>query len=218
MRMVYYERDLSFYMSLYSDFIQNVLIKISTSIITFLALYRYFAVVYPMWINRFLKSKCVLLSIILITLFWICSMLPYLWSYEVETYDCKPNRKYFLKNMGVFQTNKTLRTSFNYFYAVAGFFIPVCVLAFCNVHLITVVHASNRRTNLARLARQGTSTSQLHYNRMRMNITLIVIIVAFFCFVLPGELLLFIQDMVSMKNLMPRLNPKRVTLIQKEHL
>ena len=192
--MVYKERSFSLYVRLYSDFLQNAAIKISTSIITFLAIYRYLAIVHFVCVKQFLKIKYTIPSVISIFIFWICCMLPYLWSYKMEIYDCLPGGKYFLIRPDAFIEDKELRTTFNYFHAIFGFFLPVCILAFCNVRLITVVHASSRRTNLARISRQGAGTSQVHQSRMRMNITLIVIIMAFFLLVLPGELLIFIQD------------------------
>ncbi len=199
--MVYRERSLSLYVQLYSEFLQNTAIKISTSIITFLAIYRYLAVVHFVCVKNYLKIKFVISSIIFIFIFWICFMLPYLWSYKTETYHCQDSGWYILVNIDMFIENKELRTMFNYFYAIFGFFLPVCILAFCNVRLITAVRASNRRTNLARVARQGTSTSQIHQSRMRMNITLIVIIMAFFLLVLPGELLIFIQDTLGQEKM-----------------
>ncbi len=200
-KLVYEGRSFALFVFLYSGFLQNATIKISTSIITFLAIYRYFAIVHFVCINSYMRSKCVIYSVICIFVIWICLMMPYVWSYKTLSFTCPPGTEYILIKTDVFIEDEALRTTFNYIHAILGFFIPVSIMAFCNIRLITVVHTSKQRANLARLARQGATTSQMHQNGTKMNITLIMIIVAFFFLVLPGELLLFIQDNLGLKEM-----------------
>ncbi len=131
--MVYEGRSFALYVFLYSGFLQNATIKISTSIITFLAVYRYFVVVHFVCINSYMRSRCVIISVISIFMFWICLMLPYLWSYRTQPFTCPPGEEYILIKTDVFVEDKTLQTIFNYIYAALGFFLPISIMAFCNV-------------------------------------------------------------------------------------
>ncbi len=191
---IYTERTFSMFVIMYSLFLQNSSIKISTTITTYLSIYRHFAISKISNTKRFFQAIYVVGSMVLISIFWILFMLPYLWTWEPKHIDCSPDGYYIMLTPGFFVANKKFHSSLKYLHAIVGFFIPVCILAYCNMKLIATVRASSKRANLTR---QGSNASNRHCMQVRMNITLMLIVIAYFCLVLPGELLEFITDILS---------------------
>ena len=188
--MIYRSRSLLLYFKLYGNYVQNVLIKTSTFITMIMALYRLMAVVYAINARNFLKPIFPFAGICIGFAFWALFQLPLIWIWEVLELECSPHLTYILLEVGRFEANNLLRQCMTYAWAVLGFFVPVSVLAYCNVKLIIQVHVSSKQTSQSQRSRQSKRQNM----QLKMTTTLIAIIVCFFLFVFPGELLHFYQD------------------------
>ena len=175
---------------LYGNFVQNVLIKTSTFITMIMALYRLMAVVYAMKAGQILKPVYPLVGICVGFVFWALFHLPLIWTWEVQEIECSAQVTYIVLSIGRFASDKLLSRSMTYAWAVLGFFVPVSILAFCNVKLIIQVHISSRQTSQNQRSRQSKRQNM----QLKMTTTLIAIIVCFFLFVFPGELLHFYTE------------------------
>ncbi len=195
--IIYRGRSFSLYVQMYSLFLQNSGIKISTSITTYLAIYRHFAISRVIDTNRFVQTKYVVCSMIIIFVTWILLMLPYIWIWDQQLIQCEDSL-YIMLTSGYFIRNQIFHTTLTYIHAIFGFFFPVCILAYCNMKLIATVRASTHRANLTR---QNSSASHRHCMQLRMNITLMLIVCAYFCLVLPGEVLVFVVDILKELNM-----------------
>ena len=155
-----------------------------------MALYRLMAVVYAINARNFLKPIFPFAGICIGFAFWALFQLPLIWIWEVLELECSPHLTYILLEVGRFEANNLLRQCMTYAWAVLGFFVPVSVLAYCNVKLIIQVHVSSKQTSQSQRSRQSKRQNM----QLKMTTTLIAIIVCFFLFVFPGELLHFYQD------------------------
>ncbi len=189
--MLFSQKTLSYFMTLYGTFAINIFIKMSTSFTVVLAVGRYFAVCFPMKARQYMRCGHTVIAIILSAIFWILLHLPILWTWNLHTVDCSgygPNLGYFymLESSGEFSTNIKLQITMTYIWAVVGFFIPVAILGYCNYKLVRSLQLSNRlRRNSAsgELVLRSTSRRQ-----RRISLTLIGIVIMFFILVCPSEI------------------------------
>ena len=192
--MIYESWSLRLYFKLYGNYVQNVFIKASTFITMIMALYRLMAVVYAINARNFLKPLFPLAGICIGFVFWALFQLPLIWIWEVQELECSSHLTFILLNVGRFEASNLFRQCMTYAWAVLGFFVPVSVLAYCNVKLVIQVHASSKQTSqLSQRSRQSKRQNM----QLKMTTTLIAIIVCFFLFVFPGELLHFYQEVSS---------------------
>ena len=188
--MIFNAWSLTLYYKLYGNFAQNVLIKTSTFITMIMALYRLMAVVYAINARQLLRPVYPLAGICGGFVFWTLFQLPLIWIWEVQEVECSALTTYILLNVGRFEANELFRQCMTYAWAVLGFFVPVSILAYCNVKLIIQVQISSKQTSQNQRSRQCKRQNM----QLKMTTTLIAIIVCFFLFVFPGELLHFYQE------------------------
>jgi hypothetical protein len=130
------------------------------------------------------------MAIIATYVFWIILLLPILWSYEPRHYDV-PNEhiSFYLIDIGEFTTNEIMKTFFTYSWALIGYFLPVTVLAFCNIKLIQTLRESSKwRECSARSAPSGREAN------IRITTTLVALILMFLILISPSELLHFYKE------------------------
>ena len=186
--MIFKERNLTLFFTLYGEFFQNLLIKISTWITVVMAIYRHYVVVHPINAKQHLTCQRSLAAILIGCIFWILIHLPQLWTWKVTKIQCTPVDKFLVLGVGTFEQNKAYRQAFLYLWAILGFFLPVCILAYCNMNLIFAMRTSRSRVSgSVRPERR----SQRQAASRRINVTLISIVVCFFLFNFPSELLQF---------------------------
>ena len=187
--MIFKKSNSSLFFTQYGLFFQNVFIKTSTWITVVMAIYRHYAVVHPIKAKHYLTSRRSLTAIMVGCTYWTLIYLPQLWTWKVAKIQCSPDAPTFLfLDFGAFEQNKTYRQIFLYVWAISGFFIPVCILVCCNVNLIFFLKSTHSRINgSVRLDRR----TQRQAASRRINVTLISIVVCFFLFNFPSELIQF---------------------------
>ena len=194
--MGYRERNISFYINIYGAFIQNILIKTSTSFTVIMAVSRHVAICYPMQARQYMQLKHTASAIIVSFIFWILLHIPLLWSWDIITISCPMQGELTILNIGKLVTNKALHMSFTWLWAILGFFLPVIILAYCNVRLISSLRKSKRLhiTNT-----NNDSLETLHGIQDRISRILVAMVVMFFLCVAPSEIYHFIIELSSRK-------------------
>ncbi len=153
-----------------------------------MAIYRHFAVVHPINSRKYLNPLCMLAAILITLLFWVLLLLPLALSWETTKINCPAQDDVIMLSQGTFLQEAMLQKALTYTWAIIGFVIPICILAYCNIHLILFVRAANRTSG--RAPSGGRAGNNHRYNaQIRMNITLIALVLAYFLFGAPGNLL-----------------------------
>ncbi len=192
--ITYPERNISFYLNIYGAFIQNILIKTSTSFTVIMAVSRHAAVCYPMQARQYIRLRHTISAIIVSFIFWILLHIPLLWSWDIMTISCPMQGKLTILIIGEFVRNKAFHMSFTWLWAILGFFLPVIILAYCNVRLIL----SLRRSKKFHIAyTNNDSLEVLHVIQDRISRTLVAMVVMFFLCVTPSEIYHFIIALSS---------------------
>ena len=186
--MIFTESNPTLFFTLYGDYFQNLFIKTSTWITVVMAIYRHYVAVQPISAKIHLTGRRALCAILTGCVFWILIHLPHLWTWRVTKVQCTPTDKFLVLGVGAFEQNKTCRQAFLYIWAILGFFIPVCILVYCNMNLIFAMRTS--RSRVSGSIRQDRRNQRQAASR-RINVTLISIVACFFLFNLPSELLQF---------------------------
>ncbi len=210
-KMLFHQKNLAYFMTLYGTFAINIFIKTSTSFTVVLAVGRYYAVCFPMKARQYMRCGHTVTAIVLSAVFWILLHLPILWTWNLHTVDCSKYGNnfgyiYMLEGSGEFSTNIKLQVTMTYIWAVVGFFIPVAVLGYCNYKLVRSLQLSNRlRRNSAAGGLVLRSTSR---RQRRISLTLIGIVIMFFILVCPSEIVHLYGDIGKQVN--------RITALQLE--
>ena len=191
--MYYTERDMSYFFRIYGNYFQNTLIKLSTWFTVIMAIGRFAAVCYPMRARQYMRPCHTVVAILFVTCLWSVIKLPLLWTWNVRVLNC--SQDLYILDMGSFATNQTLKKTCTIVWASFGFFIPVFILAYCNVRLIHSLHISKRM----RQAQNAVGRMRSQDRHQRINITLICIVVMFFLCLFPSEVLHFSLDISSIE-------------------
>ena len=182
------------YYQVYGEYTQNVFIKTSTWLTMIVATARYIAICHPLKARLCFGIRPTRIAIISTYAFWFVILLPLLWSLQITPFEFTSdveNSTVYIIDTGEFSRNKTLQTTFTYLWAFVGYFIPVAILAFCNVCLIRALRESRRlRQSVAHTARVHTYTSNKNSSN-RITLTLIALVLMFMLLVSPSELLHF---------------------------
>ncbi len=209
-KMVYDSWNISLFCTMYGHYFQNVFIKISTGITVVMSIFRHSAVIYPVRVcrNISLVYNIKKLGLLITFCLWLLLYLPSLWMWRASEITCDL-KTFILLELGEFSENVVLNQSMMYFNAILGFFIPLMIMAYCNINIIMSlnrrrrtrhihmqIHSSNQTSKFC-TQRDTTSTisGRLIRNRNRKrtsqwqaSVTLVAIVVCFFILVCPGEL------------------------------
>lgn len=197
--VIHYHRDLTFYHTLYGNCVNNILIKSSTWFTVILAVSRHFAVSRPIKARQFMRCGHTVAAIILCLSGWICLHVPLAYLWKVHTVKCSTVTVYVLAS-GIFQLSTALNTSFTYIWFVAGFAIPVIVLAYCNIKLIYSLRMSTALKENDEILQRGSALrvkQSRDTNQRRISLTLIAIVTMFFVLVLPSEVAHFYEEVAE---------------------
>ena len=198
--MFYYKQKTAFnqysfrmFYHVYGIYFQNVFIKTSTFLTLVVGVARYLGICHPLRARVFISLKGMRVTCTLTYVLWFSLMSPMLWMYKIEEFPISNTTIMYVTDLGTFGTNKSLNTTCTYTWALVGYFIPVAVLAFCNVNLIRALRQSMRlRRTSARGS--GSSTAVHHEVSLRITLTLILLIVMFMVLVSPSEILHFVLE------------------------
>ncbi len=217
-QMLFEGKSLSYYMAIYGSYVINTFIKTSTAFTVILAVGRFYAVCFPLRARQFLKYRYTVIALVLSVLYWFCCHIPLTWTVEVQSAECPSKSSKMTVTVhyivpGEFSQNTTLAMTMTYIWATIGFFIPFCILAYCNYKLVTSLIASCRlRHNPEYMTSDGSSSHTNDHQRSlghtqssltvrnimstqgRISITFISIVLMFFILVCPSELLHFYSE------------------------
>ena len=124
--------------------------------------------------------------------FWILFLSPLLFNMKLNTHDMNGTMLYIL-DIGALQESEQMKYTFSYFWAFTGYFIPVAILAFCNICLISALRESRLlREHATRQSRAGYNRSNRSNNRITL--TLVALVFMFLVLISPSEILQFCVD------------------------
>ncbi len=188
----YRQGDFTLYFLMYESYFLNSFSKISTWLTVIMAVSRYVAICHPLHARIFVHAKTTASAIIANFIIWLLLEIPECYTYTYSVQVC-PRESYYFVDTGPFVTNAGLNVIFKYLWFVTGFIVPLCILAFCNVHLIQALRASVRMRKDCRVhgGRQQHGRS--------ITPTLVVIVLMFLFLVTPGEILLFVLKFITMR-------------------
>ena len=179
-------RDFWLYYTVGGKYLQNVFSHISTWLTVIMAGGRYAAICHPLHARLFVHAKGTRVAIALVFVIWSCLGLPILWTYAIYDIQCKDGSAVYILDHGSFALNRALKTAFMYVWTVFGYVVPVCVLAFCNAHLIKALRESYKMRQEYRV--HGRTPQ----HNTRITPTLVAIVIMFLVLVSPSEIIQFI--------------------------
>jgi hypothetical protein len=185
----------------YATYFQNVFLHTGTWLTVVMAVGRYAAICRPLQARHLVGVRPTRIAVLLTFVVWTLLDLPKIWTYEVVVVDwCSPpGTRYYVLDHGLLVVRTDVKTAFTYVWALVGFFLPVMLLSYCNVHLIRALRESIRVRRLYRVSPRATSPGS------RISPTLIAIVCMYLVLITPSELLHFYyyavgRDSVEMFN------------------
>ena len=189
----FYEKDFSYFYTLYGNFVQNTLIKTSTWFTVILAVSRYIVVSNPVKARQCMRCIHTVIAILTCTVIWILLHIPLIYIWKVITIYCPVPIIYILIS-GIFNKNQTLNSVFTYIWGILGFIVPIFILAYCNFKLI---HSLRLSRKLRKQRQEGQrKCSDSNYQKF-ITVTLISIVFMYFLLVMPSELVHFYGDIIE---------------------
>ncbi len=215
--------DMSLFVTMYGNFMQNIFIKTSTSVTVLMAVYRYVALTKPIKmcqnIGKIYKLKAgALMGVFII---WTVLYCPLLWMWKTQEISCPHGHVIILLLAGSFQNqNSVFQQGASTVWAILGFFLPVFILSYCNTCIIISLRRAKHGSNPSLgesvscykscimcfradqrdkedLLAQRRHKQRKQTSQWQTTVTLVAIILSFFLLTCPGELL------VSCINLIP---------------
>ncbi len=194
--MYYTEKNVSYYTTIYGNYFHNLLIKTSTWFTVIMAIGRFVAICYPMRARQYMRPGHTVAAIIVSSFIWILLLVPFLWTWQVKTISCSEHQTVYILDIGIYMSDRKLNTIMTCVWGILGVFIPILILAYCNIRLIYSLHLSRRMRH-----ETVRSNSRPFHLQQRINITLISIVVMFFIFIIPSEIFNFsLQFLPSKKS------------------
>ena len=194
-KLIWYEKDFTYYHTLYGNFLQNTLIKMSTWFTVILAVSRYVVVSNPIRARQYMR--CIHTVIAIFACIVICTLLhiPLTYTWKVITIHC-PVPTIYLLISGILTKDKILNSTFTYIWAILGFILPIVILAYCNFKLY---HSLRLSTKLRIQCQKGQKKVSDSNNHKLITVTLVAIVCMFFVLVFPSELVFFYGDIAKVK-------------------
>ena len=192
--MIFSEKGISFFLTVYEEYFLNLFIKISTSVTVVMTVYRHLAIAFPFTAKQNLTARNTFFAVVASFAFWIIFLLPLLWTWKVYEHTCPDGTPYYILDIGPFEDNKMARKALTHMWSIIGFILPACVLGYCNVHLLlSLRHSYQSHRSVVQSIRQQ---HRLIAERLT-TITLIAIVVSYFVLVLPSEALGYFMDFTT---------------------
>ncbi len=195
-KLIHASFDVSVFFTMYGTYIQNCLIKISTAIVTLMAIFRYFILLHPIWTNQYKPNIFIvkIISIVLAFLFWITIHIPLLWVYELDRIRCDKDLEYILLRLGYYMNHQTFQSVCMYCWAILGFIIPFLILGYSNVSIACLLRRTKRK------AKERIMTPQRKTSDWQTTVTLIWIVMFCILFILPSEAVHFYVYIIQKDN------------------
>ncbi len=195
--MIFSEKGISFFLTVYEEYFLNLFIKISTSVTVVMTVYRHLAIAFPFTAKKNLTARNTFFAIVACFVFWIIFLLPLLWTWKVYMHTCLDGTPYYILDVGPFEDNKLTRMILTHSWSIIGFILPACILGYCNVHLLlSLRHSYKNHWSVVQSIRQQ---HRLIAERLT-TITLVAIVVSYFLLVLPSEALGYFMDFTTARH------------------
>jgi hypothetical protein len=175
------------YIQMYQQCFQNIFVHTSIWLTVIMAAGRYAAICRPLQARYLVGINATRVAVTLTFVLWAMLELPRFWSHFVHTIPCStpyPHHVH-LVDLGPFLKSVSLKVTFDYIWSILGFFIPISVLAYCNIHLIRALRESSRVRQLYRVHPRSTTHGS------RITPTLVAIVCLLLILVSPSEFLHF---------------------------
>ena len=195
-QLTFYKKDFIYYYTLYGNFIQNTLIKTSTWFTVILAVSRYVVVSNPIRARQYMRCIHTVIAILTCTMIWTLLHIPLTYYWKVIVIHCPVPTKYFLIS-GTFVKNNILNSIFTNIWGIFGFFIPMIILAYCNLKLIHSLHLSGQ---IRKQKQEGQKRMTNNNTQKLLTVTLVSIVCMFFILVLPSELVYFYGQITQLNS------------------
>ena len=176
--------SMNFYMvyQMYSTAIQNIFTYISTWLTVLMATTRYIAICRPLHARYLVETRATILTIISIVVFCFLLGLPAFWKFS---YILCSKEGFYVIDQGFFVTQKSFRKAFTYVWCIIGFFIPMAILVYCNIHLIGALRESMR------MRKHYTTSNKTVSPGSHITPTLVAVICQFLLLMTPSEVINF---------------------------
>ena len=176
------------YYKLHHHALLNIFLMTSTWLTVLMAVGRYLAICYPFHARVLIELRTTKVIICAIFMICIAFTLPSFWQNRLIL-GCLPICPCYVPAKGQLFRNKSFSFIYHMIRSILAVFIPIIIMAFCNVCLIRALRHS---INLQR--RYGSTPALESENRLTP--TLIIIILLNILLVCPSEFLKFYRDMV----------------------
>ena len=178
------------YYNMYMEPFINMFLLSSTWLTIMMASGRYLAVCHPIRARWVLGMKVTRFFIASVFVLAVTINMPQFWKNAIMETNCATHCYCYTIITGELYKNKTFEFAYNIFWSLAGVFIPLFILAFCNFCLIKALKDSQRMRKMYRANKSS------HDSGHRLTPTLISIVVLFMVLVSPSEILKFLQQYV----------------------
>ena len=189
------------YFKIYAQPILNIFLLSSTWLTVVMAVGRYLAICWPLHARSFISLRGTCVAITSVFVVSVVANLPFFWKYDVLAHDCPSlpggatiRCQCYIQTIGPLTRNKSLKFAYSIVWATIGTFIPVVILAFCNVRLIQALRHSFKVQRQYRANQPDDSSGH------RLTPILITIIILFLILVCPSEVLQFVRAMHGPNN------------------
>ena len=200
-RLQYTSLDMIFvrYFKVYKESLINIFVLSSTWLTVVMAVGRYLAICWPLHARGFISLHGTCVAIVGAFLVSVLANLPLFWKYTIFIHPCPAlsgpsgattQCQCYSQTLGPLTRNKSLKFVYNIVWATFGTFIPIVILAFCNVRLIQALRHSMKVQRQYRANRPDDSGH-------RLTPTLITIIILFLILVVPSEVLKFVEAIMT---------------------
>ena len=172
----------SFYYEAYYEPFLNIFIFSSTWLTVVMATGRYLAICHPLHARWFVDLKSTRIAILTVFFVSVAFNMPRFFSLKVLEGNCTAICKcYYTEDSDLFLNRKFIDI-YMFMWAILGVFIPLALMACCNICLIRALQKSNRMRRMYRANQPSVDSSH------RLTVTLIAIVVFFLILVTPSEI------------------------------
>jgi len=189
---------------LYGVGVINTFMLSSTWLTVTMAVSRYIAICHPLKARQIIGKTFTVASLVAVFVLSVLFNVPrFLWE-EPRSVDVGGGRRVYFAYPGPLKLNPGATLAYSWTYFTFGIVVPLCVLVFCNAHLIKALRRSvllsrSEQPSIRRSTRSNTSqrTDHREQSAYRITLTLIVIIILFLVLFVPSELLNFFVDLAT---------------------
>jgi len=192
---------------LYGSGVINTFMLSSTWLTVTMAVSRYIAICHPLRARQIIGKTFTISSLVAVFVVSVLFNVPRFLREEQRSVVVDGGRRLYFCYPGPLQRYRGANVAYLWTYFTLGIIMPLCVLVFCNVHLIKTLRVSmlsrssgdqNSSHGAVRpTAPRRTTRERSEQAAHRITLTLVIIVVLFVVLCVPSELLNFFVDMAT---------------------